>query len=104
MSDFLINANIWTAEWLLPNFPMMLQSIIIEGTILVICDIPESVQHSDLESTVTSMFSDIDAHAEYKWRTATDVIMTLKRPLLDSSIKNIAREHYLIENILRKLI
>ena len=75
---------------------------------LVIFGIPDSVQDSYLESTVTSILWDIDVNVESREvEDATELvnlIMVLKRPLLDSSIGNIARKHYLTGSNWRELI
>ena len=76
---------------------------------LAISGIPDSVQNSDLESTIASILSQILMLMlnQRKWRPATELvnlIMVLKRPSLDLSIGNIARKHYLTGSNWRELI
>ena len=60
---------------------------------------PDSVQDSDLESTVTSILSNIDVNDESR-----EVEDYLKRSLLDLSIGSIARKHCLTGNNWREFI
>ena len=75
---------------------------------LVISGIPGSVQDSDLESTVTSILSDIDINVESKEVQDCNRIVKSndgsKRPSLDLSIGSIARKYYLTESNWRELI
>ena len=64
MKDFVSNANNWKTEWLLIESSHDALEQYGRRNNLVISGIPDSVQDSELESTVTSILSDIDVNVE----------------------------------------
>ena len=64
MKDFVSNANNWKTEWLLIESSHDALEQYGRRNNLVISGIPDSIQDSELESTVTSILSDTDVNVE----------------------------------------